>query len=392
MFQPSKRLGIVFKISERCNLKCEYCYFFFSGDETWKKRPPLVTDDTVHGLGRFCSEAARSYDLNEIVITLHGGEPLLMRKSRFDWMCRTLRSYESGFRFIFHLQTNGALIDHEWVSLLANHRVGVGISLDGDKSQNDVFRLDKRGQSSYDRTVNGLRLLQTAATNRVCPPPGLLGVINPDEDGARAFNHFASDLGAKQMNFLVPDYSHDSGIAPGYAEGVGTYLNSVTRAWAKLRKPGVRIRFLHQIITLMASDEDEMRKTVPHDFRHLLVVSSDGRIGPEDTLHGLAERFRSMPDVVGEARAEDVFESDVWAELEETISGPDACQSCQWLRVCRGGNPANRFSSERGFNNPSIFCTQLKSLYQNVRDMLEANSVPKALIDRNLEYRHDNAA
>ncbi|MBD7922487.1 radical SAM protein [Xanthomonas bonasiae] len=384
IFRPKSTLGIVFKISERCNLKCEYCYFFFGGDDTWQKRQPLVSDDVIHALARFSTLCAKSYNLNHINISFHGGEPLLMPKSRFDSMCNILRSYEDGFQFQFHLQTNGALVDDEWVKLLAHHRIGVGISLDGTKAQNDIFRLDKRGRSSYDKTLTGLRLIQQGASDGIGIQPGLLCVINPTQNGEETFSHLA-DLNASRMNFLVPDYSHDSGKPKEYVDGVGAYLRSVTRAWARSRRPAVKIRFLQQLITLMASREDSMRSMIPHDFRHLIVVSSDGKIGPEDTLHSLADRFRNMQLTVFNAEPEDVFTSPVWVELEEALYGPTACKACEWRRVCRGGNPANRFSSSNGFNNPSIYCTQLKLLYQDVRGMLEKNSVPPEIIDQNLE-------
>ncbi len=47
---PVPNLNIVFKISERCNLKCDYCYFFFGGDETWKQHPAVVSRQVVEDL------------------------------------------------------------------------------------------------------------------------------------------------------------------------------------------------------------------------------------------------------------------------------------------------------------------------------------------------------
>ena len=184
-------LNIVFKISERCNLKCDYCYFFFGGDETWKKHPPLVPRQVVEDLGAFSARAARDHQIEEIDIVFHGGEPLLMSKPRFVEMCETLRRYEKGFKFSFALQTNAVLIDEGWIDIFERHKIGVGISLDGPPVVNDLHRLDLKGQSSYDRTVAGLRALQKAAEQKRMAPPGLLSVINPFVDGAKVYRHFS---------------------------------------------------------------------------------------------------------------------------------------------------------------------------------------------------------
>ena len=58
-----QNLNIVFKISERCNLKCDYCYFFFGGDETWKLHPPVVPRQVIEDLGAFTARAARDHQL-----------------------------------------------------------------------------------------------------------------------------------------------------------------------------------------------------------------------------------------------------------------------------------------------------------------------------------------
>ena len=158
-----QNLNIVFKISERCNLKCDYCYFFFGGDETWKLHPPVVPRQVIEDLGAFTARAARDQQLDAIQLIFHGGEPLLMSKPRFAEMCDTLRRYETGFRFNFGLQTNGVLVDDGWIELFERYQVSAGVSLDGPPAVNDLHRLDLKGRSSYDRTVAGLRRMQAAA-------------------------------------------------------------------------------------------------------------------------------------------------------------------------------------------------------------------------------------
>jgi len=378
------KLGIVFKISERCNLKCSYCYYFFSGDETWKDRAPIVSDSVIGALGMFSRSAAEKYGISKIPISFHGGEPLLMKKSKFDQMCTTLREHESNFQFEFAVQTNGALIDEEWIEILQRHDVGVGVSLDGPKQINDLHRLDKRGRSSYEKTVRGLRLLQKSAKAHGGRIPGALCVINPEADGAATLRHFVEDLEVTHLNFLLPDASHENPLSMVDRGRITDFLRAVIREWARLRRKDVSIRFLSELITLFAGDEQLNTSYNTSDYRHLIVVSSDGKIGPEDTLHGLAERFRETPYSVFTTAPEELFSSPVWDELGDAARGPDACQSCEWFRVCRGGRLANRFSESGSFNNPSIYCDGLKQVYADVMRLLVANHVDERRISANL--------
>ena len=42
-----KHLGCVIKIVERCNINCSYCYFFYGGDESYKKHPPFMSREVI---------------------------------------------------------------------------------------------------------------------------------------------------------------------------------------------------------------------------------------------------------------------------------------------------------------------------------------------------------
>ncbi len=362
-------LNIVFKISERCNLKCDYCYFFFGGDETWKKHPPLVPRQVVEDLGAFSARAARDHQIENIDIVFHGGEPLLMSKPRFEEMCNTLRSYENNFKFNFALQTNAVLIDDGWVDIFERHQVGVGVSLDGPAVVNDLHRLDLKGQSSYDRTVAGLRTLQKAAEQKRMAPPGLLSVINPFVDGTKTYRHFVHDLGVKQMSFLTPDYTWDSVIDPTIVRGVERFLLSALRAWLADKNPKIKIRVFSELLAAMVDPRAlELVHAYRDDYRGIISVSSNGDLGPEDTLRTVDPRFASMGLNVGTHNLSDLFESEVWREQASAVTvRPEKCAKCDWWKICKAGRPINRHSKSKGFSNHSLYCSGLQETYARTR-------------------------
>jgi uncharacterized protein len=400
-------LNIVFKISERCNLKCDYCYFFFGGDDTWKLHPPLVSQQVIENLGSFAARAARDYGIENIALIFHGGEPLLMKRQRFSEMCDTLRSYEHGFRFDFRLQTNAVLVDDEWISLFERHKVCVGVSLDGTRAINDLHRLDQRGLSSYDRTVAGLRRMQEAAVEGKIVEPGLLSVINPDADGGEVYRHFTHDLGVTYMSFLTPDYTWDSipnsvdivwriteggwhanskAVGVSVIRGVERFLLASLRAWLADKNPRIRIRLFSGLLSAMIDSHAMGVVQARDDYRHIISVSSNGDLGPEDTIKILDPRFGSMGLNVASNDLKDLFESDVWREQADAATQqPDACQGCGWWKICKADRPTNRYSKALGFSNPSLYCSGLKDVYAEIAAFLVRNGTPFSEIASRLE-------
>ena len=374
----TQNLNIVFKISERCNLKCDYCYFFFSGDDTWKLHPPLVPRQVVEDLGAFVARSARDQQLEVIQLVFHGGEPLLMSKPRFAQMCDTLRGYENGFRFNFSMQTNGVLLDDGWIDLFERYQISAGVSLDGPPVVNNLHRLDLKGNSSYDRTVAGLRLLQQAAAQRRVSEPGLLSVINPFANGADVYRHFAHDLGVTHMSFLTPDYTWDSVVGESLIHGVERFLLASLRAWLADKNPKIQIRVFSELLSAMLDPQAmEVVHTYRDDYRNIISVSSNGDLGPEDTLRTLDPRFASMGLNVAKNDLRDLLESDAWREQAEAATvRPEKCEGCGWWKICKAGRPINRYSKALGFSNPSLYCSGLKDMYAELGAFLVRNGTP----------------
>jgi uncharacterized protein len=375
--QPIENLNIVFKISERCNLKCDYCYFFFGGDDSWKQHPPLVAPQIIDDLGAFSARAARDYGLQRITLIFHGGEPLLMPVREFDAMCTKLRGYEDGFEFWFGLQTNGVLVSDKWLDVFARHKVSVGVSLDGPPVVNK-HRIDLGGHSSYDRTVAGLRRLQAAADAGKVDTPGLLAVVNPEADGGAVYRHFAHDLGVTQMSFLTPDYTWDSPVDPSVVQGVERFLVSALRAWLHDRNPKVKIRVFSELLAAMLSPQAmEVVQTYRDDYRNIISVSSNGDLGPEDTVRILDPRFASMGLNIARNELRDLVSSPAWQEQADAASlKPANCTDCGWWKICKAGRPINRFSRERRFDNHSLYCSGLKDIYAEIAAFLVRSGTP----------------
>src|SRR5271156_3267688 len=121
---------VIFKIVQRCNLDCSYCYVYNRGDDSWRTRPPVVSDAVVNKLAARIDEHCARYTRKSFTVELHGGEPLLIGKRR---MRRLLSLLWNGCTIVtprIILQTNGTLLDEEWISIFSEYDISFGISLD----------------------------------------------------------------------------------------------------------------------------------------------------------------------------------------------------------------------------------------------------------------------
>jgi uncharacterized protein len=115
------------------------------------------------------------------------------------------------------------------------------------------------------------------------------------------------------------------------------------------------------------------------DYRNIVCVSSNGDLGPEDTLRTLDERFASMGLNVAHHNLRDVFESEAWREQADALTiKPQQCRTCDWWKICKAGRPVHRYSKANGFSNHSLYCSGLKDAYTELGAFVVRNGMPLA--------------
>lgn len=374
-----KHLEVVLKTIERCNINCTYCYFFNGGDDTYKLHPPYITKTTIEKLAKFLYRGVIDLGLETIQIIFHGGEPLMQKKQSFEEMCSHFNTVlSSKVRLSFALQTNGTLIDEEWIELFSKYNVGVGVSLDGPKEYNDLYRVDHRGKGTYDKVLRGIQLLNAASSNNQIGEIGLISVINPNYDARKIYKHFVDVLQVKKINFLLPDFTHDSFPDHKDIEKYTNFLLILFHEWLQNNNPLIKIRFFNSIIKLFSGGYSELANVGPsNDDKLLLVISSNGDIAPDDVLK--VTSFWKIEDEINIDRIalKDYLTQSVMLSLnKEKNQLPTACKNCCWEKICNGGSLIHRYSKQSAFNNPSIFCETLKVLYATISDFLLKNGLP----------------
>jgi uncharacterized protein len=140
-----------------CNLDCEYCYFL-SKERLYPGSRFRMADDLLEEYTRQYIEAQR---VPEVTFAWQGGEPTLMGLDFFKRAVELQQKYcKPGMRIHNALQTNGTTLDDDWCRFFHQHDFLIGLSVDGPQALHDVYRVDKGGNPTFAKVMQGLRLMQ----------------------------------------------------------------------------------------------------------------------------------------------------------------------------------------------------------------------------------------
>ena len=366
--QQHSPLNHIIKVASRCNLNCSYCYVYNQADTTWRDRPSVMSRETfaatIERIRRHCLLSGQK----SVILAFHGGEPTLAGSARFAWMCAHARErLEDVAAVTISLQTNGTRLDAAWISVLREHGVQVGVSLDGPKAINDAYRVDRRGRGSHDAVARGI-----AALNEAQMPFQILSVVQLGADPLLVHHHFL-ELGCRSICYLLPSETHDT-IGPIRTRYGPTpcadYLIPIFDDWWFESSLEVWIRELWNIarVVMGGTSRLEMIGNPPLRF---VCIETDGSIQGLDKLRSCEDGLSTMPLNVHDCDFNEIAaRSPFHAEVMDGLPLPSGCRGCRERETCAGGHLPNRYSSARGFDNPSVWCADMLKLFAHVRERM----------------------
>ncbi len=122
----------IIELTMKCNTQCEYCYL--RGDRS----PFNDAEMDFETFKYIIAEIIENYVINggnpnnRVTLVLHGGEPLLLGynklKQFIEYMCYKFAEYH--IKLNASIQTNGSLLNQDFIKLLADNNISIGISYD----------------------------------------------------------------------------------------------------------------------------------------------------------------------------------------------------------------------------------------------------------------------
>jgi len=369
----------VLKVHSRCDLACDHCYVYEHADQSWRARPKVIAADTVALAGDRIAEHARQHQLREVRVVLHGGEPLLAGARKLGEIAGALRAaIEPDCSLDLRIHTNAVRLNAEFCEVFAAERIKVGVSLDGDQAANDLHRLFATGRSSYRQVIAAIELLRTDRYRDIYA--GLLCTIDVRSDPVAVYRALAA-LDPPDIDFLLPHATWDApppaGISTRARAPYADWLAAVYDAWAADGKP-VSIRMFDSIAatTLGGVSRTESLGLAASD---LAVIETDGEIEQADSIKvaydgAPATGLNIATHPLDAAAAHPAIQA-----RQHGLAGLSAvCRRCPVVTSCGGGLYAHRYKADTGFDNPSVFCSDLEKIITHVRSGLRPATGPAA--------------
>jgi len=315
------------------------------------------------------------HELKSIHIIFHGGEPLLAGKQVFAEVIEQTRAVIGDkCKVHFALQTNGTLLDSDWLDFFSDRSIKVGLSIDGPQGANDRFRLDHRGDSSFDAAVRGLSLLSQPRYKDI--RGGLLSVMHPLNEPIELFDWLCS-WQAPQIDFLFPHYSHavppPFPFDPDSGYGFGVWLTRIFDKWYSGDMHQVKVRVFEDIMHLMLGGIHTTESFGLSPVR-LAVIQTDGAYEAVDSLKAVLDGAVFTGRTVFDSTVDEL--SDVHlisSRLHRADHLCEQCRQCSLVRVCGAGYIPHRFHPSHQFLAPSIYCHDLTYLIRHIEQAVRAS-------------------
>ncbi|UTM59672.1 4Fe-4S cluster-binding domain-containing protein [Photobacterium sp. CCB-ST2H9] len=398
------KIQIIVKVSERCNLNCSYCYYFNGSDQSYRQRPAIFKKDVVEKLISDLSNMMMSgVKINNLDIVFHGGEPLLLKRKYLKEILENFRSkFENKTNLTFGVQTNGTLVDQSFIDLVNEYSIGVGVSIDGNKFIHDKFRVYKSGRGSFDDVVRGIKMLQEGIDLKKAPAVGVISVVSNKEDLLSTYSYLVDEMDIERISFLYPDATHDEWTSDTFFDvnNLGEALLGCVEKWSE--KPEIAFKNINDYLDALRNYdyiEDEKTMTIELNsisksqftpFRMVIVRSDGGLYHYDRFLPAEADKLLAASDEsnIRNIYFLDYLNSNTFVEIDRIYKNKhEKCDACLYKTICGGGDLQHRYSIKNGFNNPSIYCNDIKYLFDKTNEKLIASGYPENEIKEKLGNR-----
>jgi uncharacterized protein len=373
-----------------CNIDCTYC-FFLSKEALYPNERSRMSPVTLEA---YIRQLLESHRVPQVTVAWQGGEPTLMKLEFFKHAVELVEKYRRPGQTVQHtFQTNGLLLDDDWCAFFKQHEFLVGLSVDGPRELHNTYRVDRRGQGTFDLVMKGWQALRRHKVEF-----NILCTVNAanQHHGRTVYRFFRDELGAKWVQFIpIVERATAQTIElanQGWSEQPGRQRllytqtgNLVTERTVNSEQYG---RFLVDIF------EEWVRHDVGRVFvqifdvtleayfgRHLLCIHAPTcGYGPALEYNGdlyTCDHFVEPDFLLGNIHETHMLE--LVASPVQRKFGQDKldtltaqCRQCDVRMLCNGGCPKDRFALSRdGDPGQNYLCRGLELFFTHTRPAMQ---------------------
>ncbi|MFA5230343.1 MAG: radical SAM protein [Candidatus Paceibacterota bacterium] len=333
-----------------CNLKCSYCFY----NPLDQQKKTIMSDDTLERL----IQQYLSINQGHFSFIWHGGEPLLLGIEYFDKIIYYQKKYRNPKQRIKNsLQTNGTLINDDWIEFFQKYNFGVGISLDGNQECHDRQRFYRGGKGSFNDVINAIHLMQAHNFKF-----GIIQVLTKENLPycKEIFDFFTKELDLKRWCINQMCYIENGQLAKESVtnDEYYSYIKETIDLWLECNNESLSVR---EIDNMMSG----VYKVRPNNCNYngtcgnYICADYNGDVYPCD-------RFSSNHDLcfgnINQMDLLDIVHSKTRKNFISAIRKiNDDCAECEYFMFCHNGCPHHRIKDISG---KYVYCQARKQIYE----------------------------
>jgi len=352
---------IIKPVGNRCNLQCRYCFNLPDAG---------IEDEGNSALTVMCENVLRKIIFEALNagpeclhFVWHGGEPLLAGISFFESAVSLQKEMNLEGKTINNsVQTNGTLINDQWISFFKRNDFSISISLDGPEAVHNRYRRYASGEGSFSYVQRAIQSLQDCAMNF-----GVITVIaaHIPITHQEIFHDF---IGRGIYNFGISPCCcpGDMNISPkDYAD----FSMGLFDVWLSGGLTGVQINPFEDIVAGLFGYPSRlcwMRGICPM----FISIELNGDVWPccDRTLPSETYCWGNILDMDLSFILKSRNAHDFLAAHDKRQS---LCMDCQWAFLCQGGCVYNRVIHTGAVDGRDPLCPAYHEIFGHIADRID---------------------
>jgi len=370
--KPPHPCYFIIDLTDQCNYDCIYCFRDGANHASEKERS-IPLQDILTAIQKYCNEQK----IKKIGIQAWGGEPLLKSENILE-ISKFFR--ETNIKAAVEVETNAALLTENLTKQLFQAGIRIGVSIDGFRLIQESQRRARNQQSSYDQTLQGIRLLKKYYGNQF----GSISVITKYSIPfvSEMVEHLRQ-IGVQFAKFnIVRDnrFAREKELVPQLHEISSFYrhlFEEVCHCWENgypFTEGTIQTRLENLALSRRNNCCESCGCTGGRSIfsfdRHGGVFPCEMTDFPEEQLGSLKET-PELSELLDRNRESIFFQK---GEIEE-------CKVCPWQYYCQGGCTSRvHYAGEHGIDR--VACTINTTLYPLLAELMvtQPNLAHKMLI------------
>ena len=351
-----------------CNMGCKYCYTGSAWEyslgtkkinESFRSKIPLLFE--------FIDQVVSHNNYTHTKFIFLGGEPLSISPENYESVLRYIR--EKDYPIKISIQTNGSLINMDFIDLFKEFNVDIGVSLDGGASLNDQTRIFKNGKETFSTIFKNLQKMKDAGLKFGC-------LVTLNKTNMEYVEKIYTFFKENNIPFNIRPISETKYSAPRkllitpqeYARSLCKLFN----IW--FEDTETEDILVEDFANMVSQFIKPIKGLVPCVFtkkcsEYFVSFDLNGDLYPCNRLYGIPQFFygniqrNSLKNLLNNSKVKCLSER--WDILSKTD-----CKNCEISQYCYGGCPGNGYFYYYSFFRKDYYCGAYRTILRHVYEKI----------------------